>query len=510
MASPSSFILSIDQGTSSTKAMLVDSLGGVYRSASCPVGQSHPHPGWVEQSAAEIWASIRRAVRDCVTDDIARAVVGVALSVQRESVTMWDTNTGASIGPVLSWQDQRTAPAADELERAGVSEKIFATSGLPLDPMFSALKAGWLLDEFDPQRDRARSGRWRIGTIDAWLLSRFGGEPVTEAGNASRTQLLNIHTASWDSSLLEMFGVPEGALPRVVASTGPFPTIRDLDPLPDGLPVLAVLADSHAALFAHAGWRPGVVKATYGTGSSVMAIGPHHTADSGVCSTIAWDVGGVTHALEANIRSTGRTMSWLSEVLDVDVDRLWHDAETATSDGVVMVPAFGGLGAPVWDRNATPVISGLSLGTRRPQLARAALESIAFQIDDVIAAFRDTAGPMQGLACDGGMTRSRALMQLQADISGLPVYVSTTPNLSALGAAYLAGLQVGWWTFTALEDAVNGTEDRPLLPQLDDDERQARRDVWANAVNRSRGASEAPATSTGGHAGQSRSHTPQP
>jgi glycerol kinase len=491
MASPSSFILSIDQGTSSTKAMLVDSLGGVYRSASCPVSQSHPNPGWVEQSAGEIWASIRRAVRDCVTDEVARAIVGVALSVQRESVAMWDTNTGDSIGPVLSWQDQRTAPAANELERAGLADLIFATTGLPLDPMFSALKASWLLEEFDPLGNRTRSGRWRIGTIDAWLLSRFGGEPVTEVGNASRTQLLNIHSAQWDPDLLNTFGIPAAALPRVVPSTGPFPRIRGLDPLPDGLPVLAVLADSHAALFAHAGWRPGVVKATYGTGSSVMAIGPHQIGATGVCSTIAWDVGGITHALEANIRSTGRTMSWLSDLLGIDSDELWAEAEKATSDGVVIVPAFGGLGAPLWDRNATPVITGLSLGTRRPQLARAAMESIAFQVDDVLTAFRDAAGPLHALACDGGMTRSAALMQLQADVSGLPVHVSTTANLSALGAAQLAGLQAGWWSFTQLEDGVDGADERAsdhrLVPEIDDNERTILRRAWASAVNRCRG-----------------------
>jgi glycerol kinase len=482
--------------------MLVDSRGEVFRTASIPVSQTHPYPGWVEQSSGEIWASVQRAVRDCVTDDVKDAVFGLALSVQRESVVLWDTNTGDSIGPVLSWQDQRTAPAAGILERDGHAEYVFAATGLPLDPMFSALKAAWLLDEFDPQRARTSSGRWRVGTIDAWLLSRFGGDPVTEVGNASRTQLLNIGSGAWDSELLSLFGVPVEALPAVVPSTGPFPTVRNLDPLPDGVPVLAVLADSHAALFAHAGWRPGIVKATYGTGSSVMTLGPRAADNSGVCSTIAWDVGGTAHALEANIRSTGRTMSWLADLLEVDIDQVWAEAEKATSDGVVMVPAFGGLGAPYWDRDATPVIAGLSLGTRRAQLARAAMEAIVFQIDDVLTEFQ-AAGPLQQLACDGGMTRSLPLMQLQADVSALPVAVSTTANLSALGAAHLAGVQLGWWSLARLEAGLDSDQDSAgsaLLPAISDAERTARRRAWASAIRRSRTNTGPEAKRTGGAA----------
>ncbi|MGH3642167.1 MAG: FGGY-family carbohydrate kinase [Mycobacterium sp.] len=484
-------ILAIDQGTSSTKAMLVDVNGAVRAAAGCPVGQTHPHAGWVEQDAEEIWASVQRSVRDCVTEEVKGDVVAVALSVQRETVVLWDTVTGHAVGPVLSWQDQRTTAAATELERGGHAEYVFATTGLPLDPMFSALKAAWLLDRYDPLRRQTSSGRWRVGTIDAWLLSRFGGEPVTEIGSASRTQLLDLNTGTWDPALLEVFKIPPGALPAVVKSTGPFPSIADLEPLPDGVPVLAVLADSHAALFAHAGWRPGVVKATYGTGSSVMALGPRTTAASGLCSTIAWDVSGIAYAVEANIRSTGRTLSWLADLFGVDIDQLWSEAADASSDGVVMIPAFGGLGAPHWDRDATPVIAGLSLGTRRPQLARAAMEAIAFQIDDAVTAFQNVVGPLRRLACDGGMTQSEALMQLQADVSGLPVQVSPTANLSALGAAHLAGLILNWWDFTDLETGLPGSTGaldagRVVLPGIGDDDRVALRRTWATAIGRSR------------------------
>jgi glycerol kinase len=262
--------------------------------------------------------------------------------------------------------------------------------------------------------------------------------------------------------------------------------VSGLAPLADGLPVLAVLADSHAALFAHAGWRPGLVKATFGTGSSVMALGPRASAASGVCATVAWQVGEVAHALEANIRSTGRTLTWLADLFDVEADVLFDEAAASTSDGVTLVPAFGGLGAPWWDRDAVPVLSGFSLGTGRPQVARAALESIALQVADVVTAVAEVTGPLAELACDGGMTRSAALMQLQADVTGLPVRVSPTSNLSALGAAHLAGLQLGWWTWSDLEAGHGDAAPAALLPAISDEERDRVRSAWSHEVTRAR------------------------
>ena len=480
-------ILAIDQGTSSTKSMLVGTRGNVVAQASVPLGQSHPRPGWVEQDAEEIWSSVQQSVRSCVTQEYAGHVVGVALSVQRETVVAWDRATWRALGPALGWQDQRTAEQAAALEQAGHAPHVLARTGLPLDPMFSALKAGWLLDEHDPDRSRSRAGELCVGTVDAWLLAHFGGEPVTEIGNASRTQLLDIDSGDWDESLLDLFGVPRAALPRVVPSVGPFPAIRGLAPLPDGLPVLAVMADSHAALFAHAGWRPGVVKATFGTGSSVMALGPRASAASGVCATIAWQLTDVELALEANIRSTGRTVTWLADLLGADADAVFAWAAETTSDGVTVVPAFGGLGAPYWDRDAVPLISGFSLGTRREHLARAALESIAFQVDDAVAAFAQVTGSLAELAADGGMTRSSALMQFQADLSGLPIRVSPTANLSALGVAHLAGLGLGWWTWSDLESDFGAATAAPsFLPRLDADARADLRDTWVREVRRSR------------------------
>ncbi|ABW09874.1 carbohydrate kinase FGGY [Parafrankia sp. EAN1pec] len=489
-------LLAIDQGTSSTKAVLVDRDATVVASSSCPVGQRHPGPGQVEQSAEEIWASVQRAVRTCVDRELAARVVGVAISVQRESVVLWDTVSGAAVGPILSWQDRRlaTATAADALERGGHAPYIRSSTGLPLDPMFSALKAGWLLDTYDPSRARAGTGAWKVGTLDAWLLSRFGGPAVTEIGNASRTQLLDIGGRQWDPTLLDLFDVPRAALPDVVASLGPFPPARGLPPLPDGLPVLAVLGDSHAALFAQARGAPGVVKATYGTGSSVMTLGRADAGDTSLCSTIAWQLpgtagtaaDGVAHATEANIRSTGRTISWLADLFQVDPTALLAEAATASSDEIILVPAFGGLAAPWWDRDATPVIIGVSLGTGRPQLARAALESVAFQIDDVITVLQRAAGPLALLACDGGLTRSEVLMQLQADVSGLPVRISATPNLSALGAALLAGVGAGWWTLDGLPEPPGRATGAEVLPRIDADTRARLRNRWADAVARAR------------------------
>ena len=488
----SELILAIDQGTSSTKAMLVDRQGRVVNEASVPLGQTHPEPGWVEQDADLIWSGVQESVRSCVSDDLASRVVGLALSVQRETVVLWERVTGQALGPALSWQDQRTASRAHHLEAAGHGPLVFSRTGLPLDPMFSALKGEWLLDRFDPERLRSSRGELCLGTIDAWLLACLSGHaerPVTEVGNASRTQLLGIDAGSWDSDLLDLFGIPVASLPDVVSSVGPFPAVRGLAPLEDGLPVVAVMADSHAALFAHAGWRPAVVKATYGTGSSVMALGPRAAAGTGVCSTVAWQVEDRQLALEANIRSSGRTLTWLADLLGKSVDELFDLAADATSDGVSVVPAFGGLGAPHWDRDAVPLISGLSLGTGADNLARAAVESVALQVDDVLTAFTGIIGSLAELSADGGMTRSAALMQLQADLSGVPVSVSSTANLSALGAAHLAGLQLGWWGWSDLEDRSRQHESRRHEPTLNLDKRTAARGRWAQEIARSRGLS---------------------
>jgi glycerol kinase len=465
----SDHILAIDQGTSATKAVLVDPAGAIVARGAAPVALGTPRPGWVEQDANEIWASVQAAVANCLTGQDPASVVAVGLSTQRESLLLWDRASGEPLGPMLSWQDQRTdcAPLREH------ADEVRAISGLPLDPMFSATKARWLLDAYG-------SAGHCLGTVDSFLLFKLGGGHVIEAGNAARTQLLDVRARDWSPALLELFGVPRSVLPDVISSTGPFPATRQLDPLRDGTPICAVMGDSHSALFAHAGWRPGQVKATYGTGSSIMSLGDPATPTN-LCLTIAWDdAGHVAHAFEGNIRSTGATLTWLANLLGTTPAELAERA-APSSDGVHLVPAFGGLAAPWWDDEAVGLISGLTFATRPPQLARAALESIAFQVEDTVAALDS---PVDTLLVDGGPTANRTLMQLQADTSGRAVARSLTAELSALGVAHLAGRVAGVWTQAQLEAL-----DRPrelYEPHEAPASRETRLAAWHAAVARAR------------------------
>ena len=374
-------VLAIDQGTSSTKALVVDGRGEVVGHAQAPVSLATPEPGWVQQDGEEMWASVRRAASEALDSETAKRVASVGLSTQRESCVIWDRRTGEALTPVLSWQDQRTEGVCAALRAAGHGATIRRRSGLPLDPMFSAAKARWLLDRLPQGQARAKAGEICVGTIDAFLLSRFGGEAVVEAGNASRTQLFDVVGANWDEDLLAIFDIPGAALPRVVASTGPFPKARRLGPVADGTPVGAVLADSHSALFAHGALAPGRVKATQGTGSSVMglvdndAVRDGNAGAPGVCLTLAWRLDEPMLAYEGNIRSAGSTLIWAAELLGISTNELAELAATAPdSRGVQLVPAFGGLGAPWWDANASATATGFSFGAARAPFARAALE----------------------------------------------------------------------------------------------------------------------------------------
>jgi glycerol kinase len=488
----SSLILAIDQGTSSTKALLVDARGEVVGRAQASVSIATPEPGWVQQDAEEIWASVRRAVSEALDLETAKRVVSVGLSTQRESCVIWDRRTGETLTPVVSWQDQRTEAICATLRAAGHGAMIRRRSGLPLDPMFSAAKARWLLDRLPHGQARAKSGEICIGTIDAFLLSRFGGEAVVEAGNASRTQLFDVVGADWDDDLLAIFDVPRAALPRVVASTGPFPKARGLSPLSDGVPIGAVLADSHSALFAHGAFAPGPVKATQGTGSSIMglvdrdAVSDGDAGAPGLCLTLAWRLEQPMLAFEGNIRSAGSTLVWAAELLGISTKELADLAATAAdSRGVSVVPAFGGLGAPWWDANASATATGFSFGATRAPFARAALDSIAHQIADVVDAFRASGAPVERLLVDGGPTRNDQLMQFEADMAGLPVERTPVAELSALGVAHLAGVAAGIFTMEHLKQFDRGTE--RFAPKMRAEARAKERHEWARAVARARG-----------------------
>ncbi|MFG2430854.1 FGGY family carbohydrate kinase [Streptomyces sp. NPDC048590] len=445
-----SHLLSVDQGTSSTKALLIDAAGQVVARSEVPLTQSHPGPGLVEQDASTVLDSVRTAIASCMEGSDPAGVAGLALSTQRESVVAWDGRTGQPVAPLVGWQDQRGGPLAERLVLAGHGAEVRRRTGLPLDPMFSALKMASVLDVYDPGRVRARSGALRLGTVDAFLVQALTGQHVTEIGNASRTQLLGLTTGDWDGELLSLFDIPRQALPQVVASTGPFGSLRGVAPLLDGTPLLAVMGDSHAALFAHAGWRPGIVKVTYGTGSSVMTAADSPDTADRLCTTIAWSTAGegVAYAHEANIRSAGRTLTWLADLLDTTPEELIRLAGDADAGELTLVPAFGGIGAPWWDARAVPVLAGFGLGTGRAELARAAMESVAFQVTDVLAALPG----VREIVADGGLSRSDTLMQLQADLAAVAVVRTSHHELSAAGAAHLAGLGIGLWSSHALEE----------------------------------------------------------
>jgi len=479
-------ILAVDQGTSSTKALLVDRAGQIVGKGGSDLGQTTPRPGWVEQDPASIWDSIQLAVRAALADHDGQNIRAVGLSTQRESLLLWDRKTGEPLGPLVSWQDQRTAQACRDLVASGAANMVQQRSGLPVDPMFSATKAKWLLDNYDPSRREARRGSVCLGTVDSWLLSKLGGDHIIEIGNAARTQLMNVNTGQWDPELLELFNVPAACLPRITASTGPFATAGGFHGVPADTPVAAVMGDSHAALYAHAAWHPGQVKATYGTGSSVMGITDHALiVTSGLCLTVAWQDGAApTLAVEGNIRASGATLSWLARTVGSFPGQLAALAANASSDGVHLIPAFNGLGAPWWDSQAVATISGLTLGTGMPQLARAALESVAFQIEDVVQAVSDTVAPVEALLADGGASANQFLMQLQADLSGRTVQRALDADLSPLGVAHLAGKITNLWDTASLTALP-----RPhqiFQPKMTDDDRAARQHAWKVALRRSR------------------------
>lgn len=480
-----SLILAIDEGTSSAKCLLVDVHGAVVARASAPLGESHPRPGWVEQDPNEIWECVRSAVRDVFQAHDPKKVVAVGLSVQRESVVLWDRKTRQALSPVLSWQDQRTAAECERLRTPLLDTMVRAKSGLPLDPMFSALKAMSILDTLDPQRTRAKAGDFCIGTIDSWLLSHFTDDDVIEVGNASRTQMLNVLNADWDDELLDVFRVPRAALPRVVSSVGPFPSVKGLAPLPDGVPVFAAMGDSHAALFAHGAYTPGAVKATYGTGSSIMGlVAEPRQLDPGLCLTIGWGFDKPAFAAEGNIRACGQTLRWLAGVLGVTPQELADLGTDADALGVSVVPGFTGLGAPWWDRNAVGLITGLTLGVGRKELARAALDSMVQQVADVVEAVVRSGSPVTELYADGGPTRNDALMRMQADALGCSVVRANDAELSALGVAHMAGLKAGIWSWDDLRALPRGHD--VFAPTMAPDVRAQRRQEWLRAVARAR------------------------
>ncbi len=483
-ASSDKLILAIDQGTTNSKAALISADGRFISGGSAPVGISSPRPDWVEQDADRLWSSVLEAVAGCIADMPDAQIAGVALSTQRESVVGWQASTGTPLGPVIGWQDRRTTDWCYQTIDDRGRKLVHDRSGLRVDPMFSAPKMRWLLDHLPPgvQIDDVR-----LGTVDSWLIWQLtgGAEHLCDAGNASRTLLYDVADLDWSKDLLDVFGVPTTALPAAVASDHGFGMTSGVPLVPDGTPILAVLADSHAALFGQGCTEVGEAKATYGTGTSVMApVAELSGSEERVPTTLAWVIdGSPTYALEGNILSSGATLAWAADLLtDGRVADLVALAETVPdSGGVTLVPAFSGLGAPHWDRDAHALISGMSPATRRAHIARAAVDSISHQICDIVDVIEERSGSLRVFRADGGATASPLVVQTQADLLGREVQVSEVAEVSALGAAKLA------WRALGYEDAwPSRNGGRIYRPVLDPVERRRRRGNWAGEVSRTK------------------------
>lgn len=478
-------LIAIDQGTTNTKAVAVEFSGTVLAKASIPVGVTCPRPGMVEQDPLALWHSVRSAVDLCLRQIGKARLAGLALSTQRESVVAWDRSDGRPLGPVLSWQDARTSTDVERVRNDAATKLVRRRTGLFLDSMFSAPKMAWLA------RHTAGAADLAIGTIDSWLLWNLAGQHVTEAGNASRTLLFDIERLAWDNDLIDLFNVPASALPRVARSDGPFGPVT-APGLPH-VPVLAVLADSHAALDGHRLTNGAVVKATYGTGSSVMRIWPSaEVVDTGVATTLVSLTSRPTYALEGNIRYSGAALDWAARILGLASGaELGTLAEsTADSGGLVLVPAFGGFGAPYWDDRAVAALFNLGVSTTREQITRASFEAVVHEVADVIEAMSPCgSAPPTAVFADGGASTSTLLMQLQADMTGIEV-ASLAAELSALGAAALAARKLGW------PDLPTADERPHFLPAMPPAERLEHRAAWHAALTRLRGTAPAPTPTT--------------
>lgn len=473
-------ILAIDQGTTSTKALLVAPDGAVVASSSTPVTRTFPRPGWVEQDADELWQSVRSAVEQLPE----REPACIAVTAQRESALFWERASGKPLTPVVSWQSTRGADICAALRASGAEPLVRELTGLPLDPMFSAPKLRALLDA-DPQlRAAAEQGDACAGTVDSWLVWNISGGAlhVTDAGNAARTLLFDLHRLDWSTELLRLFEIPRPCLPTVVPSCDAAlgESSWSLARLPE-LPIAAVTADSHAALYGLGCAQVGTAKATFGTGSSVMsATGAEARAShGGLATTVAWLTEQPTYALEGNVFSSGATVEWMAGILGLadaaEVERL--AATTPDAGGVHVVPAFAGLGAPWWQPDLRGRVTGLTFASARPELARAAVESIAYQVADVVVALeQDLDRPLDELRVDGGASRNDQLLQLQADLVGCPVVRSDSVDAAAVGAALLAGAAIG------VSEAPRPPVADRFEPHIDPDRRQELLAAWHAAV----------------------------
>jgi glycerol kinase len=488
------YVLALDQGTSSSRAVLFNEEGNIIAAEQREFSQIYPQSGWVEHDPEEIWTSQFESAKNVVSkagvglEDIA----GIGITNQRETSIVWDRATGRPIANAIVWQCRRTAKRCDELRSAGNEPLVRERTGLRIDPYFSATKAQWLLENVEGARDKAEAGELAFGTVDSWLIYKLTGgrKHVTDATNASRTMLFGLQGA-WDDELLDVFDIPASMMPEVVDSSG---VVAETDPALFGAPIAiaGIAGDQQAALFGQACFREGEAKNTYGTGSFLLL----HTGETPpkpdlMLATVASRIAGrLQYALEGSIFVTGAAVQWLRDGLDffddaADVEAL--AASVDSSDGVYLVPAFVGLGAPHWDPYARGTIVGISRGTTKAHIARATLDAIAYQTRDVVDALENEAGTkLDVLRADGGASRNDLLMQIQADVLGRPVARSAEVETTALGAAYLAGLATGVWSDLD-ELSAKAVSDRTFEPSMKSEELEQAYATWQRAVERAKG-----------------------
>jgi glycerol kinase len=488
------YLLALDQGTTSSRALVIDESGKVVAVAQKEFTQIFPQPGWVEHDPNEIWASQIGVAADALgrAGISAKDVSAIGITNQRETAVVWDRKTGEPIHNAIVWQDRRTAPICDKMKADGLESMITQKSGLVIDAYFSGTKVQWLLDNVPGARDRANRGELAFGTIDSWLIWKLtdGKVHVTDQSNASRTMLLNIYTRSWDDELLKALNVPRSMLPDVKGSSEVY---GESTGILAGVPIAGIAGDQQSALFGQMCTKPGMAKNTYGTGSFMLM----NTGTEGVPSknklltTIAWGRAGQTeYALEGSVFITGAVVQWLRDGLKIirtapEVEEL--AASVPDNGGVYFVPGFVGLGAPHWDPYARGTIVGLSRGSTAAHIARAAVEGIAYQVADILLAMTADSGvKLAELRVDGGAAKNDLLMQFQADILGIPVVRPKETETTALGSAYLAALAVGY--YKSLEElASHWAIDRTFQPKMSADQREKLQSEWNKALSRAKG-----------------------
>jgi glycerol kinase len=489
----SKYILALDQGTTSSRAIIFGNDGKIVSVAQKEFTQIYPKAGWVEHDPMEIWGTQSGVAREAMdkigigADDIA----AIGITNQRETTVVWERSTGKPIYNAIVWQCRRTAPICDELKAKGLAETIRNKTGLVVDAYFSGTKVKWILDNVEGARERAKNGELCFGNIDTWLIWNLtkGKVHVTDYSNASRTMLFNIHELAWDKEILEELDIPEAMLPEAKASSFVYGE-TDKEIFGAEIPIAGAAGDQQAALFGQACYKPGMAKNTYGTGCfMLMNTGEKAvTSSNGLLTTIAWGLNGkVEYALEGSIFIAGASVQWLRDELKI-IDNAAASEEMAAAvadtNGVYVVPAFVGLGAPYWDMYARGSILGLTRGANRNHIVRATLESIAYQTRDVLEAMQeDSKINLQALKVDGGAVANNFLMQFQADILGVPIYRPEVTETTALGAAYLAGLAVGFWD-SKDEIAEKWNVDRVFEPVMDSSLRDKKYTGWKKAVSR--------------------------